>query len=70
LNAPVAVKIDKAGFYDFLLRQDEGRYEWERGRIVQQMTAGTFAHMRVVQRFESVLERQLDAQSTSIVMPS
>lgn len=61
MNASAYLKVDKATFFEFVASQAEGRFEYEEGRIVQQMTGGTFDHMRIVQRFVSVLERQLDA---------
>lgn len=66
MNANAYLKVDKAAFFEFVASQAEGRFEYEDGRIVQQMSGGTFAHMRIVQRFVSVFERQLDANSWAI----
>lgn len=60
MNASAYLKVDKATFFDFVASQAEGRFEYEEGRIVQQMTGGTFAHMRIAQRFVTILEAQLD----------
>ena len=60
MNANAYVKVDKATFFRFIERQTEGRFEYEDGRIVQQMSGGTLDHMRIVQRFVSALEQQLD----------
>jgi Uma2 family endonuclease len=61
MNVSAYLRVDKAAFFKFVASQAEGRFEYEEGRIVQQMTGGTFAHMRIVQRFVSIFERQLDA---------
>src|SRR5262245_50921493 len=60
MNVSTYLKVDKAAFFKFVASQAEGRFEYEEGRIVQQMTGGTFDHMRIVQRFVSAFERQLD----------
>jgi len=60
MNVSAYLKVDKAAFFKFVASQAEGRFEFEEGRIVQQMTGGTFDHMRIVQRFVSAFERQLD----------
>lgn len=57
ISAPL--KVSKAEFFEFVQTQ-EGRFEWEQGRIVQQMTGGTFDHSDLVQRFARSLMRQLD----------
>jgi Uma2 family endonuclease len=62
MNARDYIKVDKAAFLRFVERQAEGRFEYEEGHIVQQMSGGTFAHMRIVQRFVSAFERRLDAK--------
>ena len=61
MNANAYLKVDKAAFFKFVASQAEGRFEYEEGRILQQMSGGTFAHMRIGQRFVSIFERQLDA---------
>jgi Uma2 family endonuclease len=60
MNVSAYLKVDKAAFFKFIASQAEGRFEYEEGRIVQQMSGGTFDHMRIVQRFVSGFERQLD----------
>jgi Uma2 family endonuclease len=60
MNVSAPLRVDKAAFFRFLAAQAEGRYEYDRGRIVQQMTGGTFAHSLVSQRFISAFERRLD----------
>jgi hypothetical protein len=55
------IKVDKATFFRFVTSQAEGRFEYDRGRIVQQTTGGTLAHSLIAQRFISAFERRLDA---------
>ena len=63
MNHPAFVKVDKATFYRFVASvPDNERYEWVRGRIVQQQAGGTLRHARIGSRFLSVLEGQLDAK--------
>ncbi len=59
MNARAHIPVDKATYFDFVRSQSEGRFEYDRGLIVQQMTAGTGWHSTVAQRFVSVIERQL-----------
>ena len=58
MNLTVPLKISKAEFYEFV-QQSEGRFEWERGLIVQQMTGGTLKHGGLALRFRDALVRQL-----------
>jgi Uma2 family endonuclease len=60
MNAPTFIKVDKATFYKFVQAQPEGRYEYVRGRIMQQQTGGTLRHGRVGARFKKIIEQQLD----------
>jgi Uma2 family endonuclease len=60
MNVGAHIKVDKAAFFRFIERQAEGRFEYEEGRIVQQMTGGTRRHSVIAHRFISILERQLD----------
>jgi Uma2 family endonuclease len=60
MNVSAYLKVDKAAFFKFIASQAEGRFEFEEGRIVQQMSGCTFDHMRIVQRFVSAFEQQLD----------
>ena len=59
MNANATVLVDKATFFRFIERQAEGRYEYDRGRIVQHMNGGTFDHMCVVQGFVSCIGQRL-----------
>lgn len=53
--------VDKATFYRFTQSAPEGhRYEFVRGRIVEDMTGGTLAHSKIARRFATAFERQLD----------
>jgi len=61
VNVSAHIKVDKAAFFRFVTSQAEGRFEYDRGRIVQQMTGGTLAHSLIAQRFISAFERRLDA---------
>ena len=66
MNITAPLKITKAEFYEFVQSQAEGRFEWERGRIVQQMTGGTFDHTQIAQRIRDCLLHQLDATSWAL----
>jgi Uma2 family endonuclease len=59
MNATAFSKIDKAEFYR-LTEGREGRYELDRGYIVQQMTGGTLRHGRVADRIKRLVDQQLD----------
>ncbi len=61
MNVSAHIRVDKATFFRFVTSQAEGRFEYDRGRIVQQMTGGTLAHSLIAQRFISAFERRLDA---------
>jgi Uma2 family endonuclease len=60
MNVRAHIKVDKDAFFRFTGQQAEGHFEYEEGRIVQQMTGGTRRHAAIAQRFIAVLERQLD----------
>jgi Uma2 family endonuclease len=62
MNVSAYLKVDKAAFFKFVASQAEGRFEYEEGRIVQQMTGGTFAHSLISQRFVSAFEKRLDSK--------
>lgn len=66
MNVRAHIKVDKAAFFRFVAAQSEGRYEYDRGRIVQQMTGGTLAHSLVSQRFISAFERRLDTEAWAV----
>ena len=60
MGAKAFIKIDKSTFLQFVAANDEGRYEFEQGRIVQQMTGGTQRHGRIAGRFYAMLAQQVD----------
>ena len=60
-------KVDKETFYRFMAVRREGRYEYVRGRIVQQMTGGTLRHGLVARRITSLIESQVDASRWHVV---
>ena len=62
MNVSAYLKVDKAAFFKFVASQAEGRFEFEEGRIVQQMSGGTFAHSLISQRFVSAFEKRLDSK--------
>jgi Uma2 family endonuclease len=66
VNVRAHIKVDKAAFFRFVTSQAEGRFEYDRGRIVQQMTGGTLAHSLISQRFISAFERRLDANAWAV----
>lgn len=59
MNVRAHIPVDKATFYEFAAAQAEGRFEFDRGLIVQQMTGGTGRHTIVSERFAETLRRQL-----------
>jgi Uma2 family endonuclease len=62
MSAKAFIKVDKPTFLKFVAANDEGRYEFEQGRIVQQMTGGTQRHGRIAGRFYALLAQQIDAK--------
>jgi Uma2 family endonuclease len=54
-------RVDKETFLRFAAEHADERYEYVRGRIVQQMTGGTRNHGLIVRRIAAAIERQLDA---------
>jgi hypothetical protein len=66
VNISQHIKVDKATFFRFIAAQAEGRYEYDRGRVVQQMTGGTLAHSLVSQHFITAFERRLDANAWAV----
>lgn len=54
-------KVDKETFYRFAAEHADQRFEYVRGRIVQQMTGGTKRHGLVVGRIKRLIEDQMDA---------
>lgn len=59
--------VDKAAFLRFIATEPEGRYEFEGGRIVQQMTGGTETHFRIARRISFLIEGQLDAKTWRVL---
>lgn len=53
-------KVDKATFLKFAAEHAEQRFEYVRGRIVQQMTGGTLDHGQVARRITRMIEDQVD----------
>jgi len=63
-------KVDKAAFFRFIQQQPEHyRYEYVRGRIMQQMAGGTRRHAQIMTRFILALSHRLD-EAEWIVLPS
>lgn len=62
MSAKAFIKVDKPAFLKFVAANDEGRYEFEQGRIVQQMTGGTQRHGRIAGRFYALLSQQIDSK--------
>jgi Uma2 family endonuclease len=67
MNSPSFLRVDKATFYKFISGPHEGRYEYEKGFIVQQMAGGTFAHHKLGARAVRVLGRALDASGFDVL---
>jgi Uma2 family endonuclease len=67
MNATAFSKISKDEFYR-LTEGREGRYELDRGYIVQQMTGGTLRHGRVADRIKSLVAQAVD-QTVWLVLP-
>jgi Uma2 family endonuclease len=60
MNASAFTKVDKATFFRFVERQADGRYEFVRGRIMQQQQGGTQSHGRITAAFLRQLANRLD----------
>jgi Uma2 family endonuclease len=63
MSAQAFIKVDKATFLKFVAANDDARYEYEQGRIVQQMTGGTQRHGRIAGRFYSLIGQQVDPRT-------
>ena len=59
MNAPLDLKLDPATFLQWVQGR-EGRYELERGRVVQQMTGGSRNHSIIAGRFVKALTIAMD----------
>lgn len=68
MNAPLEIRMDNAAFLQWVQGR-EGRFELERGRVVQQMTGGSRNHALLIGRFTSELSRQLEKTQWA-VMPT
>lgn len=60
MNANAFIKVNKATFYRFVQEQSEGRYEYVRGHIMQQMAGGTWTHTQISKRFLRLLDTKVD----------
>ena len=65
MNAPLDLRLDKASFDRWLLDQ-ERKYEWKEGRVVQ-MTNVTRGHSRVVANILRLLSAKLDIDKWAVV---
>jgi Uma2 family endonuclease len=64
MSAPALIKVDKAAFYRFIANApDSERYEYVKGRIVQQQPGGTLMHATVAKRFARLIEDQLEGDN-------
>ena len=66
MNARVFMPVDKAAFDRFLAKRAEGRFEFVRGRIVEQVTEGTHQHFRLAKRIDAALSVELDENTWEI----
>jgi Uma2 family endonuclease len=61
MNQSAFIKVDKGTFYRFIAQAPRHeRYEFVRGRIVQQQQGGTRRHGRIAARFAELCRRQID----------
>jgi Uma2 family endonuclease len=60
-------RVDKQTFLRFAAEHAEQRYEYVRGRIVQQMTGGTRDHGVVARRIARLIEDQLDPAQWNVL---
>lgn len=58
--------MTKAEFYEWVVRQPQGRFELKDGRVVQQMTGASKAHNRIVSNVIFALGARLDRDVWSI----
>lgn len=61
-------KVDKAAFLHFAAEHAGERYEFGRGRIVQQITGGTHDHGPIARRSARRIEDQIDASSWTVLL--
>ena len=60
MNTRAFLPVDKATFFRFASQHDDQRFEYENGRIVQQMTGSTRDHAMLFRRFANSIEEQID----------
>ena len=60
------LKVSKDEFFEFVQAQAEGKFEYEDGIIVQQMTGGTNRHALLIGRLQFVLMRALDQDEYAV----
>lgn len=60
MNSPTFLRVDKATFYKFISGPHAGRYEYDRGYIVQQMPGATRAHQRLARRALDLISQAFD----------
>lgn len=60
MNSPTFLRVDKATFYKFISGPHEGRYEYDKGLIVQQMPGATRSHQRLGRRMLDLVSKALD----------
>jgi len=71
MSAPALIKVDKAAFYQFVANApDNERYEYVKGRIVQQQPGGTLVHATIAKRLARLIERQLDEDNWAVLSGS
>ena len=70
MNAATLFKVTKDEFFEFVQSQAEGKFEYEDGFIVQQMTGGTNAHARLITRISFLCMRDLDQQTYAVTSQS
>ncbi len=62
MNSSTFIKVEKATFFKFVAAQAEGRFEYVRGRIMQQMAGGTLKHSQIGGRFFVILTNAIDSE--------
>lgn len=65
MNAPLELYLDAKSFLQWVQGR-EGRYELERGRVVQQMTGRSKPHARLVSNFIGAIRARLDLETWSV----
>ena len=71
MNQKAFIKVDKATFFRFIANApDNERYEYVRGRIVQQQPGGTWRHADIARRFARIIEEQIGEERWSVLSGS